>query len=287
MLSVEREKIQDRLEKQLYKLSEKLLNEEEVSGVTSIFKEIYSADFRHNYSDFFPLILNMNKEDTKYNLDYLSSNLETLRSYVEDCKDIDDNELSNIHKKFAKLCDHLNLEISRVLYYSNKEKAMLMMDQKIENVSLNVEKSTAKLEEAIATAKAVQNKAESIQTELISVLSIFAAIVIAFSGSLTFIGSAVTAASNTFILKLVFILLVCAICLFNSIVVMLYLIGKIIGKELFLGCKADCCSCTLQKHRCSSIKKIRMRIPYVFYFNIFVILFLIADFVMWIIYRHI
>lgn len=159
------------------------------------------------------------------------------------------------------------------------------MDRKIENVSLVVEQSTVKLEEAITTAKEVQRKAESMQIELISVLSIFAAIVIAFSGSLTFIGSAVVSASNTFVLKLIFILLICAFCLFNSIVVMLYLVGKIIGKELFLGCKAECCSCTIQKHSCYGIKKIQMRIPYVYYFNLFVVLFLIADILAWIAYR--
>ena len=39
-------------------------------------------EFRHSYAQFFPMIVEMAKNEEKYNLDYLSNNLESIKALV-------------------------------------------------------------------------------------------------------------------------------------------------------------------------------------------------------------
>ena len=76
MLAAERKRRQDKLVENIFGLSKHLLGDNaEVRRAALELKEIYSSDFRHSYSEFFPLILHIQDEKTEYSLDYLSENL--------------------------------------------------------------------------------------------------------------------------------------------------------------------------------------------------------------------
>lgn len=274
MLANERQRRQNILKDKIFMLSTRLLEENEIRRTALEFKELYSPDFRHNYSDFFPVILKVDS-DSKYTIDYLTNNLESLREYVE--KDFIEgkNEFYDMHRNFDKLCDHLNLEISRVTYYSKTEQQTSDLSKRMQEINTNMEASTKKL--TIAT-----KKAESIQTELITVLSIFAAIVISFAGGLNFLGNTISGASNTYICKMILLLLICGFILFNTIFMLMYLIGKITGRSIFADCEMESCNCKSDgKPKCNGFVKVRKRLPYVYYFNITVIICSIIDIIVW------
>ena len=67
-------------------------------------KGLYTNNFRHSYSQFYPLILEIAKTENNYNLDFLSENLENIRILVE--KDYFEGE-----KEFKGLYNPLKLRI--------------------------------------------------------------------------------------------------------------------------------------------------------------------------------
>ena len=75
---------QHELTENIYHLSKALLEtDEEKEEVASKLRLLYQGGFRHNYSDFFPIILEIARQDNDYSIDYLSENLESLRVFVE------------------------------------------------------------------------------------------------------------------------------------------------------------------------------------------------------------
>ena len=75
------------------------------------FKALYSNNFRHNYSEFFPLIVEIAKNENNYSLDYLSNNLEAMRLLVENDYVAGEKEFKGLYQPLMKLSDHINLEI--------------------------------------------------------------------------------------------------------------------------------------------------------------------------------
>ena len=148
MLAAERKRRQDKLVENIFGLSKHLLGDNaEVRRAALELKEIYSSDFRHSYSEFFPLILHIQDEKTEYSLDYLSENLESLRTYVDTDFLDGTKEFKDMNKNFDKLCDHLNLEIGRVTYYSQNEKRTEDLSKRMESANKDMGEATIKLEQ--------------------------------------------------------------------------------------------------------------------------------------------
>ncbi|MDE5758851.1 MAG: hypothetical protein K2H85_09610, partial [Allobaculum sp.] len=79
---------------------------------------IYRDDFRHSCSDFFPVLLDISKEGNQYNVDYLTNNLQELRNVVEKDFSSGEGQFNDIFSTFTELCDHLNLQISQINFFS-------------------------------------------------------------------------------------------------------------------------------------------------------------------------
>ena len=138
---------------------------------------------------------------------------------------------------------------------------------------------TKSLASAQESLEAASKQASSMQTEVISVLSIFAGIAFVFSGGMSFLGSAITSINNATNYELVvLVILLCGLVMFNTIFLMMYLVGRITNRNIFTHCKTSDCTCQKQ---CGGLSKIRKRLPYVFYFNLFSILGVLIDCVIW------
>lgn len=275
MLTTEaKEKRQLQLEKVIHELSENLFKENEDRAFVIKLSEIYMGGFRHNYSGFFPLILEISKSEKTESLENLSNNLESIRSYLEKDFVSGEKEFEGMYDQANKLCDHINLEIGRWNYYSQNE-------QKIEDIKAQSTILSKEMREATGELKRASKQAASTQTDLISVLSIFAAIVIAFSGGFTFLGSVMTSINSATHYEAVLLCaLICGMVIFNTIFLLMYLVSKITDKNIYAKCDTSDCSC---EKRCNGIKKIRKRLPYVFYFNLLVLLGIAIDCVVWLI----
>ncbi len=182
MLAKEKARRQHELTENIYHLSKALLEpDEEKEEVASKLRLLYQGGFRHNYSDFFPIILEIARQDNDYSIDYLSENLESLRVFVENDYVSNNKRYTSLYPILEKLCDHLNLEISRWSYYSQNE-------HRIEDISSKTDSMTKSLASAQESLEAASKQASSMQTEVISVLSIFAGIAFVFSGGMSFLG---------------------------------------------------------------------------------------------------
>lgn len=282
MLPEETRRRQKRLVKIIFELAEKLLSEDEgqLKNVLNRLKLIYADDFKHTYSDFFPTVSEILKDDNEYNSDYLTNNMDALNTYLETNYSQDDKEYEKMYPQFTKLCDHLNLQIAQLTSFSATEKMAKDLGDQLISAKEELKKSYAKLEETNKKLEESNKRANTMQTELISILSIFSAIVIAFNGGITLLGSAVTSINGAkHYESVVMVVIVCGMVMFNTIFLMMFLIAKLTERDIFAKCQEkNCVEC---KTRCRGFGKIRKRLPYVYYFNFVCIIGIIADLVIW------
>lgn len=275
MLLDETRRRQNELNQLLKEMALSCMDENEICTTATKLKNLYTGGFRHKYSEFFPLIAEISKDDNEYELDFLSNNLRDACSFVEKNYLDGDQEFTTLYRPLSKISDHLNLEIARYQYNSLSEQNVKDLEKRNQVLQNELKETTLKLEEA-------QQKVGSVQTELISVLSIFAAIVLTFSGSMSLLGSALTSMENAPFFKSVFFVLLCGFILCNAIFLMMYLVGKITGRNIYARCKSKDCTCGKDgTPKCLGINRVRKRLPYVFWLNASLCLFMLIDVVVW------
>ena len=74
MLIDESRRRQSELIKLLKEMALTCMDDTAIRTVVIKFKALYSDGFRHNYSEFFPLIVELSKDDNEYSLEYISNN---------------------------------------------------------------------------------------------------------------------------------------------------------------------------------------------------------------------
>ncbi len=291
MFPDETRKRQERLSNEIYFLAQGMLNTQnkEQLDVIARLQKIYKDGFKHYYSDLFPVVLAVFDENSQYNKEYLTGNLETIRNELELDYSNGIDQFKDIYSQFTKLCDHLNLQISELNVFSEiqdrtKDATELMSSTngELRIATKDLQQATMELEQTTPELVKANKKADSLQTELIAVLSIFAAIVITFSGGITFLGSVMTSIKDVnYFESIILAAIVCGMVLFNTIFLMMYMVSKITERSIYAKCLTENCSCEGQNCKCSGIKRIRKRLPYVYYFNVFAVVGIAADLVIW------
>ena len=270
---------QKKLSDLIYELSEKILYKEkqEYLPVIDVLEMIYEGEFKHSYSDLFPVILKIFEANNNYDKEYLTANLEIIRNELETDYSKAGKKYETVYKPFIKLCDHLNLQIGEMSVFSRTEDKVNDAKALVTEVNNNLKNATTTLERA-------NEKAKSLQTELITVLSIFAAIVIAFSGGFTFLGGVMTSIKDVaYFESVVLSAVICGLVIFNTIFLMMYLVSKITERNIYARCLTKDCSCEGEgaKCKCNGINRIRKRLPYVFYYNVFSVIIIVIDMFIW------
>lgn len=275
MLQKESLQRQRKLSSLLYEMASSCMADEQLRSAAIKLKTLYTDDFRHNYSQFFPMIVEISQEDNNYSLEYLSINLDAVRAIVEESYLNGEQEFTALYSPLSKLSDHINLEIGRYNYYFQNEQKLLDLERKNLKLQDKLNKATTALEKA-------QEKVSTMQTELISVLSIFAAIVLAFSGSISFLGNALSGMAQVTVFKAAFFVLLCGFVILNLIFVMMYIVGKITGRSIYARCKTEECTCRKDgSPTCNGLKRLRRRLPYVYWINVTLIILMIVDIILW------
>lgn len=209
-------------------------NKEEVKEKAKEIEGIYSGDFRHSYSDIFSTITEIyNKENC--NEAILLSNLKVLKKYID--KEKAETEIS---KKFLKLYDHVNLDVSR-LVYTNKIVSRIDRDKK--DLWDEVNMRCTELEENLEKA---QNKHAHFEEELrnahksyVTILGIFASIVLTFVAGISFSSSVLQNINAVSVYRLTAVCILIAATLINIIYMLLSFINIQIlsGSKRFLNIK--------------------------------------------------
>jgi len=266
---------QAELRTHLYDMASSMKEEDELRDIALKLKGLYTEGFRHVYADFCPLIDDIAKDDNEYSLDFLSNNIMCVRALVEQDYVDGEKEFRGLYKPLTKLSDHINMEIARYSYSSRHEQRVLDLEKRNKNLQKELNEATGKIEEA-------QKSMSSMQTELIAVLSIFAAIVLTFSGSMSLLGNALTGMQTAPFFKSVFFVLLCGFIITNAIFLMMYLVGKITGRNIYAKCKSKDCACKPDgTPQCGGLKRLRKRLPYIYWINVLIILMMAADVAAW------
>lgn len=236
--------------------------------------KVYSDDYRQFYSDIYPIIDDIYDGDS-YNLEALLFNVESLRIHVRDNWSTGKYP-DYLYGKLIKLSDHLTLEYQRYVEAVRSQDDMGQMiekSKKLERDLSNANKKMSKMQTALIETR---EKAFRVQTEIVMILAIFAAIVMAFSGGLTLIGSSISGMSSTGPFKITFVVLLCGIVIFNTIAVLMHVVNKIVT-SFYSSHSDDYIGGRSRKF--SRIKAFNHW--YVLLFNILLISMLVTDIIIW------
>ncbi len=192
--------------------------------------EIYSGGYRQMYSDIFPIIVDIRSRKQKGGLDFLTDNLESVRAHIKDMiqsstysrEEVDSelNSYTELYGKVLKLSDHVNLEVQRL--------------DDSEGIRADTRKTVEILQDRISKTqndlKKARSKVRKMQTEVIMILGIFAAIVMAMSGGLTLMGSSMEGMSTTGVYKIAFVIILCGFVIFNTIAFLMTYIHRMVAE---------------------------------------------------------
>lgn len=258
---------QSNLNNLIEELSADPLSDDRISAFVSSFEEIYDGGFRHSYSSLTGLILRINKENNGA-FGTLLDNLSVVRETV--------SEDSEAGRCLAKLYDHLSLENIRLdqldADYNQKIAELRYMVTYLETEEDRLKKSfTEKIDK-------LEEEANKSKTEVVTILSIFAAIVLAFMGGMSFTSSTFAGIAAVSIYRLIGVEIICGLVIFNTISTLIYLVSKIVGKKISVKCKTEECSC---EKECWAFNKLRKKYPLIFWFNAIMLALLFIDAVAW------
>lgn len=192
-------------------------------------EQLYGSDqspqrFRHYYSDIFPCLVNIENSQDK-DMDILVQNLKVLLEKYRKRKDID------ISQSLRKLYDHVSLDMARIRYISalvDDSKG----DKEIQGVHARINQLESSIDQANKTIKSGASKLENVQKEYIAILSIFASIILAASGGITFSAEAISNISDENIWNLLFVFAFITWLFLNLLFLLMYYIGSLLDKDL-------------------------------------------------------
>lgn len=147
--------------------------------------------------------------------DRLCNNLEIIVEYARENEKVNDE----VFLSLIKLTDHIGLEIKRDRELENRTFETINASQKVLE---SMKSYDAKMEES-------QGMVRRFQIEMVAILGIFAAIVMAFSGGLDILSGSISISGESDIFRVVFVVLLCALIMFNVLAFLLYMILAIIS----------------------------------------------------------
>lgn len=194
----------------------------------------WNQEFRHYYSDIFVVLMAIVKDPNK-NINVLGQNIELiLKNYKGNTNQDDNGKYIDITDNIKKLYDHVNLDISRINYSDSQDR--LISGKEIENritsqnaVIDELMKKSNQIEEAL---KMNEEKSNNMQRDYISILGIFASIIIAFVGGITFSTSVLETMASVNIFRLILTIDLLAFVLINTIFMLLKFLMIMSNKDI-------------------------------------------------------
>ena len=181
-------------------------------------------DFRHFYSDIFAVLSMIDKDTSLGNMEILSQNMDIIRQGYRPMNNGADGNPVNIEKQINKIYDHINLEIARMNYFKETEMRTEIELQRVSETLIEVESNVKHMEETI-------DMADEMQKQYITILGIFASIVLAFTGGIAFSTSVLENIANASIYRTILIAVVLAFVLTNIIYILTRFIMEIVNKK--------------------------------------------------------
>ena len=199
--------------------------------------------FRHFYSDILSTLTQIDSDDNEGSLDVLAVNMQAIKDGYQ-AVNYDGDKLIDISKSIIKLFDHTNLEVARINYTKQLNNATksdlastkeLLKKQREEFDNTKSETETIQntlREETEKANKKIEDNQKQMQNEYVTILGIFAAIVLAFTGGMTFSSSVLNNISKASVYRLSLISFIIGLVFFNLIWVLIDFVRDINGKTI-------------------------------------------------------
>ena len=204
---------------------------------------------------------------------YLEANLQIFYEKI-----ILDSEFSLIKRQLYKFYDHCELEISRYRYFDSifwkgdqakQETSKLAND--IKSFKNNINELQDKAQNVTENIRSIQNNIDNAKSEQITILSIFAAIMLAGLGSFAALGDALKSLNVISVYKFFACTAFIGLILFNVVTALIYMVTRIINRNIYTACTdyrdGDCVNGSCSKV-CNPVSRIRKRLPYIYWFNL-------------------
>lgn len=228
-------------------------------------KNIYSADFRHLYSEIFHLMIELDN-----NIEYggrlynLNENIKVLYDYVNSPELAGEYD-EGFRKKVFKLYDHIALEYLRIAYWINNETDIKKQFDRTRQQLKSMEEQSSELKGNVDNAK---KEAENLKSSQVTVLGIFISILVGLLGQVYVVGQSLLGITNggENLGALLVLIIVASVCTISVIVALLHIVAKIIDKNILSKCsKSDTCdTCNPDNNECNFIKRLKYRLPYLY-----------------------
>lgn len=195
------------------------LTDKSLDRMAKDVEEIYSDGYRQQYSDLLNMLIEIeDRLGSKFNSQDLCDNLEQLSEYIRISQEADGSYRYNADAflGITKLADHISLELQR--------------DDDYRILIQRIRKSQSDLESMSEAVGKARKEAQSSKVELVAILSIFAALVIAFSGGVSILGGAISGIGQAELQALAFVVLLCGIVLFNTVAFLMHVVFWIIRR---------------------------------------------------------
>lgn len=225
------DKKRKQLNQLLFNLAKSQLLMKTAEGKQAIYREledIYRGEdgerFRHYYSDIFGVLSQIDQNPDLGNTEILSQNMDIVRIEYCPVNPPGTENHADITKEVNKLYDHVNLDISRINYFR-------VTERKSQDGLKEVNKAMDQLRENIGGLESNIKTAHEMQREYITILGIFASIVLAFTGGIAFSTSVLENIAKADIYRLILVLCGLAFILLNLIYILTRFIREISKTE--------------------------------------------------------
>lgn len=186
--------------------------------------------FRHFYSDIFIALTTIAEDPSRGNLENLGFNLECIRIGYQSMNNDVIGNLIDIKDSINKLYDHVSLDIARIKY-AEKGDNKTSGEESIRNINLQIEELKDQISNTTQDADEVKEKISNQQKEYISILGIFAAVVLAVQGGISFAGSVFESISQANPYRIIIIGLLIGLVTINILFTMFYCLSKIVNNK--------------------------------------------------------
>lgn len=190
-----------------------------------------AKQFRHFYTDIFSVLTQVQQNPELGDINILGQNLDIIRNgYNPQNKSTDGQRTINVSDAINKLYDHVNLDIARIAY-SDAADRRISGESSLETLQTQINSLYTEIQEIQAINKDVEDKLNTSQKEYISILGIFAAVVLAFTGGITFSTSVLNNIAQASIYRTVGISLIIGLVLVNVLFGLFYYINSLVNKH--------------------------------------------------------
>ena len=255
-------------------ISEALAEEDIYECARVLYEDIYvDESYRHSYSHIYSTFVEISDESRGDPIAMVVTNLEKILDYARCnlpfCKD------EEFLKKLDKLYDHVSLEYQRMSYtdvlasdVQELQKNVAASQEEVEQYNQSVTDLQKALDSSIedtkkkskdlqdsfdSTSKKVTDLESNVLSQIIAVLGIFVAIVVACFGTMEILGNvSALLAEHIPLYKVLVAFFVMALAFMDILALLIYFIGRLCGKPISAPCKyGSCDKCERKKGKCN------------------------------------